>query len=309
MSPSPPTARIRVVTLNTLSPQYAEGRRRRAAIREELRRLDPDVVALQEVVRTGEVDETAELLGPAYHVAPHPAVAEGGDTAVLGSRWPFTQVHRLDLDVTARAREFPWGGAVVAELDVPGLGPLVLAHHKPCYQLGFERERELQAVATAELVERRVADLSATEPAGRTVHAVLLGDLDATPDAASIRFLTGRQSLEAVSVSYHDAWESAHPGEPGHTFTPENPLVAAGDMPLVRPRRIDYVLVRGMSHGPTLRVAACERAFTSGGPEGTPPSDHYGLVADLALPDRQPGTFGEGFAPEDRSESSQSSQD
>jgi endonuclease/exonuclease/phosphatase family metal-dependent hydrolase len=281
------TARIRVVTLNALSPQYAGGRRRRGAIRAELRRLAPDVVALQEVVRTAELDEAAELLGPAYHLAPHPAVAEDGSTAVLGSRWPFARVHRLDLDVTPRAREFRWGGAVVAELAVPGLGPLVLAHHKPCYQLGFERERELQAVATAQLVERLVAE--------RPAHAVLLGDLDASPDAASIRFLTGRQSLEGVSVSYHDAWETAHPGEPGHTFTPENPLVAAGDMPLVRPRRIDYVLVRGTSHGPTLRVEACELAFTAGGPGGTPPSDHLGLAVDLALPDRPPGAFADGF--------------
>jgi endonuclease/exonuclease/phosphatase family metal-dependent hydrolase len=210
---------------------------------------------------------------------------------VLASRWPFTRVHRLDLDVTPRAREFPWGGAVVAEIHVPGLGPLVVAHHKPCYQLGFERERELQAVATAQLVERLVAEPSA---AGRPAHAVLLGDLDATPDAASIRFLTGRQSLEGVSVSYHDAWETVHPGEPGHTFTPANPLVAAGDMPLVQPRRIDYVLVRGTSHGPSLRVDGCELAFTDG-PGGTPPSDHLGLVADLALPDRPPGAFGPGF--------------
>ncbi|GAA2880433.1 hypothetical protein GCM10010472_43080 [Pseudonocardia halophobica] len=282
VSPTRPAARIRVVTLNALSPQYADGPRRREAIRAELRRLDPDVVALQEVV----CDEVPDLV-PGHRLAPHPAVADDGSTAVLASRWPFARVHRLDLDVTRRAREFPWGGAVVAELDAPGLGPLVVAHHKPCYQLDLERERELQAVATAELVERVVAE--------RPAHVVLLGDLDATPDAASIRFLTGRQSLEGVSVSYHDAWETAHPGEPGHTFTPANPLVAAGDMPLVRPRRIDYVLVRGTSHGPTLRVAACELAFT-GGPGGTPPSDHLGLVADLALPDRPPGTFGAGFA-------------
>jgi endonuclease/exonuclease/phosphatase family metal-dependent hydrolase len=274
-------SRIRVVTLNALSPQYADGPRRRAAIRAELQELAPDVVALQEVVRA-EVDD----LVPGLHLAPHPAEADDGSTAVLASRWPFVRVHRLDLDVAPRAREFPWGGAVVAELDVPGLGLLVVAHHKPCFQVGFERERELQAVETAGLVERLVAD--------RPAHAVLLGDLDATPDAASLRFLTGRQSLEGLSVSYHDAWETAHPDEPGHTFTPANPLVAAGDMPLVRPRRIDYVLVRGTNHGPTLRVARCELAFT-GRPGGVPPSDHFGLVADLALPDRPPGAFGDGF--------------
>ncbi|MCE3551989.1 endonuclease/exonuclease/phosphatase family protein [Pseudonocardia sp. RS11V-5] len=274
-------SRIRVVTLNALSPQYADGPRRREAIRAELQRLDPDVVALQEVVRA----EVADLV-PGHHLALHPAEADDGSTAVLASRWPFVRVHRLNLDVTPRAREFRWGGAAVAELDVPGVGRVVVAHHKPCFQLGFERERELQAVATAGLVERVVAD--------RPAHAVLLGDLDATPDAASIRFLTGRRSLEGVSVSYHDTWETAHPDEPGHTFAPANPLVAAGDMPLVRPRRIDYVLVRDTTHGPTLRVDGCELAFT-GGPGGVPPSDHLGLVVDLAPPDRSPGAFGDGF--------------
>ena len=280
--------RIRVVTVNVLSSRFADGPSRLAVIRDELRRLDPDVVALQEVRLAGDTDEAADLLGPAYHLAPHPAVAADGTAAVLASRWPYSRVHARDLDVTPRARAFTWGGVVVVELEVPGLGPLLVAHHKPCWQLDLERERELQAVATAELVDGLVRD--------RPAHAVLLGDLDATPDAASIRFLTGRQSLEGLSVSYHDAWESAHPSGDGTTFDPVNPLVAAGDMPLVRPRRIDYVLVRGTGHGPTLRVEGCEHAVTGGGAGGRPVSDHLGVVADLAVPDRPPGTFAGGFA-------------
>lgn len=285
MSPASTVTRIRVVTLNVLCSRYADGQRRLAAIREELRRLSPDVVALQEIRTDGELSEVDELLGTVTHLAPHAGVGEDGSTAVLASRWPFLRVHRLDLDVTPRARQFAWKGVVAGELDVPGLGPLLVAHHKPCWQLDFERERELQALAASELVERLVT--------ARPAHAVVMGDLDATPDSASIRFLTGRQSVEGTSVSYHDAWETIHPHEPGHTFTPANPLVAAGDMPLVRPRRIDYVLVRGGNYGPTLRVDACELAFT-GGPD-TPFSDHLGLVADLALPDRPPGTFTDDF--------------
>jgi hypothetical protein len=59
------------------------------------------------------------------------------------------------------------------------------------------------------------------------VQVVLAGDLDATPDAASVRFWRGRQSLGSMSVCYRDAWGSTHPDEPGHTFTAENPLVTA----------------------------------------------------------------------------------
>jgi hypothetical protein len=52
--------------------------------------------------------------------------------------------------------------------------------------------------------------------------AGLAGDFDDPPDAASIRFWTGRQSLDRTSVCYQDAWEAVHPGGPGHTFSPRN---------------------------------------------------------------------------------------
>jgi endonuclease/exonuclease/phosphatase family metal-dependent hydrolase len=107
---------------------------------------------------------------------------------------------------------------------------------------------------------------------------IVAGDFDADPDAASIRFWTGRQSLEGTSVCYRDAWESANPHTPGDTFTPENPLVADPDWPF---RRIDYILVRCGEHGgPTLTITDCRRIFVQP-TDGVWVSDHFGLVADL----------------------------
>jgi len=83
-----------------------------------------------------------------------------------------------------------------------------------------------------------------------------MGDLNAGPDAASVRFLTGRKSLGGIGVRYEDAWEAVHPGEPGHTFTPRNPLVRAGEMPLERGRRIDHVMIRSGPYGALLDAAA-----------------------------------------------------
>src|SRR5437764_1197552 len=81
---------------------------------------------------------------------------------------------------------------------------------------------------------------------------VLARDVDAEPDAASIRCWSGRQSLGEMSVCYPDAWESMHPGDPGHTFTPSNPPADDSDWP-VRP--IDYIFVRCGEHGgPALRI-------------------------------------------------------
>jgi hypothetical protein len=98
-------------------------------------------------------------------------------------------------------------------------------------------------------------------------------------------FLTGRQSLDGTSVCYRDAWESANPSDPGATSTPDNPLVADWDWPF---RRLDYILVRCGEHGgPTLIIRACSRVFDQP-VEGVWASDHFGVVADLSLPEESP---------------------
>jgi hypothetical protein len=103
------------------------------------------------------------------------------------------------------------------------------------------------------------------------------------PEAASVRFWTGLQSLQDSSVSYRDAWAATHPGDPGHTFSPDNPLVTSGNWPFELGRRIDYILVRCDQHGPTLAVTTCARLFDRP-VDGVWASDHFGVVADLAVP-------------------------
>jgi len=51
-------------------------------------------------------------------------------------------------------------------------------------------------------------------------------------------------------------------------------------------RRIDYIFVRCDAHGgPTLAISTCARIFDE--PiDGVWASDHFGVVADLALPTR-----------------------
>jgi endonuclease/exonuclease/phosphatase family metal-dependent hydrolase len=141
------------------------------------------------------------------------------------------------------------------------------------WQLGDERERELQTLQVARAIEAMA----------RGRHVVLAADLNAEPHAASIRFLTGRQSLDGASVCYRDAWETLHPEDPGHTFTPRNPHVVTGEGGVWRletGRRIDYVMVRCHRSGPTLRIAGCERIFDEP-VDGVWGSDHFGVVADL----------------------------
>jgi endonuclease/exonuclease/phosphatase family metal-dependent hydrolase len=120
---------------------------------------------------------------------------------------------------------------------------------------------------------------------------VVAGDFDAGPDAASLRFWRGRQSLGGTSVCYRDAWEQFHGDDPGHTFTPDNPLIADGTWPLERGRRIDWILVRCADHGPSLDIAACARIFDAP-VGGVWASDHFGVVADLVPPPPEPVVAG-----------------
>ena len=263
-----------MLTLNIYSPGNPDWERRLPALRAGIRALDPDLVALQEVA------DEAELLDPAYHVARHSGRSEDGVGAALASRWPIAAVYEQDLHVTGRTKAFPWAAAVAAEVGTP-LGRLLFVHHKPSYQLGWSVERERQAVTTARFVE---------DTAGAVDHVVLAGDFDDTPDSASIRFWTGKQSLDGTSVRYEDAWAAVNGDAPGLTFDPRNPLVPSGTMPLDRGRRIDYVMVRCGTHGPTLDVPACALALNQPTDDGVWPSDHFGVVADLVLPARAPAS-------------------
>ena len=63
--------------------------------------------------------------------------------------------------------------------------------------------------------------------------------------------------------------------------------MTADNWPLELGRRIDYIMVRCVDHGPTLDVSSCERIFDKP-VDGVWASDHFGVVADLALAGASP---------------------
>lgn len=268
---------LRVLTANVLGPANAAWDDRLPVLARSLRQADPDIAALQEVPAGRDLSVVTELLGEGYHVTPFSRTSENGIGAALATRRPHRVLAEIDQRDPGRAGELPWATTLLVDVATP-LGHVLVAHHKPSWPFPWEDARERQAVAAARAVEEHVGD----------AHAVLLGDLDATPDAASVLFLRGRRPVDGFSVCYQDAWETVHPGEPGFTFDAVNPLVRRGEVATALTRRIDYVLVRSGLHGPTLQVRSCERLFTT--PEnGVWASDHFGVVAELVQPDHPPG--------------------
>jgi endonuclease/exonuclease/phosphatase family metal-dependent hydrolase len=243
---------------------------RRRVLAEGIRALDPDVITLQETIVLQGHDQVADLLGDRYHVAHSRERAPDGTGISIASRWPIGAIHEPDLNVTSRTGDFACT-TLIAEIDAPDpFGPVLLVNHFPDYQVDHERERELQTVLVARFIEDRLRQ--------RPSHVLLSGDLDAEPDAASLRFLAGRQSLDGMSACYRNAWDAVHPGELGGTFVASNPL-APDDWPY---QRIDHILIRcGERGGPTLRIEACELAFAEP-VSGVWASDHFGLVADFS---------------------------
>lgn len=267
-------AEVRVATMNVYGRQGGwDGRR--PVLEAGFRALNAEIIALQEAIVLDGYDQVGDILGDDYHVHHQPGRSADGSGASIASRWPITVLDETFLHVSGRmVPGQDWIGSIATyEIEVSAFKqPLLFVHFKPSWQRPFERERELQAVAAARLIDDVVGV--------RDVHVVVTGDFDATPDTASMRFWRGRQTLEGMSVLYEDAWAALHLDRAGHTFTPENPLVAAGEMPLERGRRIDYILVRGGDHGPTLDVTACERLLDRP-VDGVWASDHFGVWADL----------------------------
>jgi endonuclease/exonuclease/phosphatase family metal-dependent hydrolase len=266
---------VRVVTLNLwgLGGDWA---RRRGVLADGLRKLRPDVVAFQEAVKTCEHDTAAELVSREFHVVHQKTgLLRDGNCAAIASRWRVRHMEEVNQQVTPRTTDFP-ATTLIAQIDAPDpIGPLLFVNHLPSWKPELELERELQTLAAA----RRVEEIVARRP----IHVVLAGDLDAVPDASSIRFLRGLQSLGGVSVCYRDAWASTRPGDPGHTFTLRNPLVTEDSEARQEvSRRIDYIFVRSDERGPTLEISTCALAFDEP-VGGVWASDHFGVVADLTV--------------------------
>jgi len=273
--------RVRVLTINV---QNDEGDPRRTGLlNRALRRLAPDLVAFQEVCHPGRRDHLAELIDGTGLYPTHQADVLGpespdagryGGTAVA-TRWP----HRVGEVLQGRPAEAPeidWSALAVL-VGLPKLGELLFIAPTTPWRLDAEAARERQAIEITELDARHRTRLP----------TIIAGDLNAGPDAASIRYLSGRQTLNGRSVHYHDAWTVAGAG-PGHTWTVDNPVAAAEiERVIGQPghrRRIDYVFV-GSAHahpGAQARIVAA-RLVADRPVDGIWLSDHAGVLVDLEV--------------------------
>jgi endonuclease/exonuclease/phosphatase family metal-dependent hydrolase len=140
-----------------------------------------------------------------------------------------------------------------------------------------EEARERQA--------KEVTDLDARHR--RTLPTISAGDFNAPPQAASIRYLSGLQSLDGRSVHYHDAWAVAGDG-PGHTWSVDNPAAAFEIDRLVgqpgHRQRMDYVFLGSAPAHPQARARIVSAQLVGDRPvDGVWLSDHAGVLVDVGV--------------------------
>ena len=241
-------------------------------IRDWIHRLDPDVIGFQEVLRGPRVDMGAEILDGADYEIAYGAVAamEGTDFGnAVASRWPISLQECLELP---RGDRGEGRCAVITTIDAP-FGDLSFTSTHLNWKLHDGHSRELQVVALADAIIKR-------RPRG-AFPPVVVGDFNAEPDSAEIRFMKGFQSLDGRSVMFFDAWAVGGDGGPGYTWSNRNEFAAIALEP---ERRIDYILVgypiriteqHGVGKIESCRVVCNEHV------DGVWPSDHYGVYAEI----------------------------
>lgn len=270
---------IKVLTLNLWN-RTGPWEARRELVRNWIAELDPDLIGFQEVLRGEGMDQLADLAPEGFHTDFAQATEFWVDEDqsfgnAVCSRWPIVDREELPLpehgDGETRV-------ALSVDVDAPvGTVSFTCTHLNWKLHHGMVRERQVQAVA--DLVLRR-------RPRGDAFPPILVGDFNAVPESAEIRYLKGLRSMEGRSALFYDAWEVAGDGGPGYTWSNTNDFARGALEP---DRRIDYVFVGYPKTDGTGHVERCD-VVCNALADDVWPSDHFGVYAELRAephPDRK----------------------
>jgi endonuclease/exonuclease/phosphatase family metal-dependent hydrolase len=264
---------LSVLTLNLWNDagSWAE---RALRIREWIDVLAPDLIGFQEALRADGRDQVAELLeGRGYQHAYAPATrfwregsafSHGEFGNAVASRFPILESEAIALPDAGDGER---RSALAVTVEAPlGRISFTCTHLNWKFRHGEVRERQVQAVC--ELVLRR--RLRAGFP------SILVGDFNAEPESAEIRYVSGLQSLGGRSVAFLDAWRTVGQGA-GITWSNRNPHARANLEP---DRRIDYVFAGFPQRSGVGQLLDC-RVVCNDEKNGIWPSDHFGVYAEL----------------------------
>jgi endonuclease/exonuclease/phosphatase family metal-dependent hydrolase len=259
--------RLRVLTWNIWW-RFGPWERRQPAIVATIKKLDADIITLQEVWGDNAGNLAADL---AAELGYYHTFASGMDlrgfkfgNAIL-SRWPMELSESKMLHGQKETGEGRL--ALYAKINGPrGHIPIFTTHLN--WRFEHSHIRQVQ-----------VADLARFVDSKRPWEypPIVCGDFNAEPVSEEMRMLKGLTTCPTEGLVFHDAWNVAGDGGVGITWDNTNPYVKAELEP---DRRIDYILVgwpgsRGAGHVVDCRVTGNEPV------DGVWPSDHHAVMAEL----------------------------
>ena len=255
---------IKAVTLNTLV-DLTDWELRGQVIVDELKRLDPDIVAFQEVVLPLNTAQWVadRLEGFRAYVTPNAGMMGKNEALAVVSRLEVLNLNVLDLLHQNRKAQ---ALTVLKDNDVfLFVNTHLFWHDDPA------PERLEQA--------RIITDRLALYP--RKTPRIICGDLNSLP---------GSPTIDHLKQNYQSAYAIIHGHEPAFTFptllnkerhkkdqpNPTNQFVRSEP----KKETIDYIFV-----SPDLKVTKCDLVFDMPHPHYPDiyASDHYGLYAEIVL--------------------------
>ncbi len=270
--------RLKIMTWNVWW-RFGPWEKRGPAIAATLKKIDADVIVLQEVWSsevTNFAAQQAEELGYQHVFAPsreigetslhnHPFDKDFGFGNAILSRWPIKRHDSIKLYGKKETGEGRC--ALFAEIDGPrGLIPVFSTH------LNWKFEH-------SHIRQRQVTDLTQFVDSMRPLSfpPIVCGDFNADPLSEEIRMLKGLTTCPVEGLFFHDAWSFAGGAGAGTTWDNANPYVA---VKLEPDRRIDYILVGWPAAHGAGHILKCK--VTGNEPvDDVWPSDHHAVLAEL----------------------------
>jgi endonuclease/exonuclease/phosphatase family metal-dependent hydrolase len=260
---------------------------RHLAIEKVLTDTQPDVVMLQESWvepdGTTQAHQLAQRLGmfavTAFELAGfdrYPEAPYWVVNAIL-TRWPSRILKAIPLRDESAAST--WRHVLIASVDRPDEegGPFLAA--------GTHLEHGLDRMLTRSAqLAHLIAEVSdAISPSGTwrdELPALVAGDFNAVPWSDEIRHATGASTPFVPGFVLVDAWEACGNVGRGDTWSSANPLVPRR---AVYPnRRLDYITTTFPRRRNCGSFQSCELTGLEA-IDGVQPSDHYAVVAEVAL--------------------------
>jgi endonuclease/exonuclease/phosphatase family metal-dependent hydrolase len=264
------TNSLKIISLNTWCPPQGQHREMRVlAIAEKIKQLAPDVVCLQEMFLTGSRNLMIEQLRDVYPHYQYFSSGLLGSGLLTLSKHPIIDCYFHPFRLKGKPEKITHGDYYVAKgvgltriqfLDTPV--DIYNTHTHAQYEMAHDNEYAVFNHTNLYEVSRFIGNQSAQNA------VILCGDLNTRPDQLGYRMITHLTELT-------DVYHSLYPHDRnGFTYHQDNPYVKEPN------QRLDYVMVKNGVRPVTIAIefthllaATSARAY----------SDHYGLLADVAI--------------------------